>query len=162
MHHAWPELSDLFLAAVLGVTPASAVQRHDPTRGVLGHRGVDGGDPRRGRRRRRGVARRGVGAERRESQHCCGQGAHSRGLDGPQVRASTLTDETGNLTGTTAGRQSRRVLSHPPSRRPRLRRGDLTARLGFRHHCDPSATSDRGHRVQRFEQGPQVGSLDLP
>lgn len=41
MHHAWPGLSDLFLAAVLGVAPASAVQR--PTTQSAGHGPAVGG-----------------------------------------------------------------------------------------------------------------------
>ena len=44
----------------------------------------------------------------------------SRRLDRRQVGASTLTDQTGNLPRTTPSRQSRRVFSDPPGRRPGL------------------------------------------
>jgi hypothetical protein len=64
-----------------------------------------------------------------------------------QVRASTLADKTGDLPRATPGSQGRRVLSHPPSSRPGLRRRDLPTRLRLTNDRDPSTARDRSESV---------------
>ena len=100
--------------------------------------------------------------DHRESRRHTHSTSDSRGLDGRQVRAGTFADEPGDLPRTTPSRQRRGVLSHPPGRRPRLRRGNLTTRLRFANDRDPSTAHDRSESVQLTQQGPQLATLDLP
>jgi len=104
----------------------------------------------------------GVLGDHRESRRNAHLARDSRRVDRRQVRTRAFADEPGDLPRTTPSRQRRGVLSHPPGRRPRLRRGNLTTRLRFANDRDPSTAHDRSESVQLTQQGPQLATLDLP